>query len=99
MQPPYPARYSQVKQGGKKLSNAHNYQYRRHGTTKKRTFYKCVLQKTHNCKAAASVDKKMDMLVLLNCSHNHDSDLDKNFIGAINGRTGIRNQSRFSNTL
>ncbi len=66
MQPPYPARYSQAKQGGEHVSDTNNYQYRRHGTTTKRTFYKCVLQKTHNCNAAASVDKETDMLVKLN---------------------------------
>ena len=77
MQPPYPARYSQAKQGGEHVSDANNYQYRRHGTTNKRTFYKCVLQKTHNCNAAASADKETDMLVQLNGFHNQDSDLAK----------------------
>ena len=83
MQPPYPAMYSQVKQGGEHLSDANNYQYRRHSTTTKRTFYKCVLQKTHNCNAAASVDKETDMIVQLNGFHNHDSDLAKKEIDKI----------------
>ncbi len=83
MQPPYPARYSQAKQGGKHLLDADNFQYRRHGATNNRTFYKCVLQKTHNCNAAASVDNKTNMLVQLNGSHFHDSDLAKKEIDKI----------------
>ena len=83
MQPPYPASYSQAKQGGKHLSDANDFQYRRHGTTNKRTFYKCVMQKTHNCNAAASVDKETDMIVQLNGFHNHDSDLAKKEIDKV----------------
>ncbi len=83
MQSPYPARYSQAKQGGEHVSDTNNYQYRRHGTTTKRTFYKCVLQKTQNCNAAASVDKETDMLVKLNGFHTHVIDLAKKWIDEI----------------
>ena len=83
MQPPYPARYSQAKQGGKHLHDADNFQYRKRGATKNRTFYKCVLHKTHNCNAAASVDIKTDKLVQLNGYHSHDSDLAKKEVDKI----------------
>ena len=83
MRPPYPAKYSQAKQGGRHLHDANNYIYRRHGASNCKIFYQCVLHKTQNCNASASVDKSSDMVVQLNGVHNHDTDTMKKEIDQV----------------
>ena len=44
---------------------------------RKHVFLCCHYKKKTNCNASVTVDVESDMVIKLNCEHNHDNDLEK----------------------
>jgi hypothetical protein len=72
---PTPARYVAVKQGGKHLLDADNFEYRRIKTRETKMYYQCIKHKSLGCKGSAVVLIESDMIVGVHNEHNHDNDL------------------------